>query len=434
MSSIKTFYYDCIGAQISRFASYYDRIIQIEARTSDHGKLLDRITHKSKTLLQPPSSCPDLRNESSSRTLLLLDGIFNTHMDIQGFLENLRSKLSRTSRLAAVIYNPYFSALPSVFITESELRNLVKLAGFEVVKIRPIVHSPMRLLGLGHWINRIMPAIPFFRWATAFVSLAILRPVALTASSSNQDESPSLAVIVPARNESGNIRALLDRMPIVTPKMEVIFVEGHSKDDTWQEIQKLCNQYRGPIHLSAYQQSGVGKNDAVRLGFSKAKSDLLTILDADLTMPPELLGRFYDAYCRGYADFINGSRLVYPMEDNAMRFLNRLGNIFFAKALSFVLECKIGDSLCGTKLLARHDYDRVIAWRQDFGDFDPFGDFELLFSAAILGLGIIDVPIRYRNRVYGQTNINRFRHGWMLLKMTAIGLFRVKLAGGSVAK
>ena len=109
-----------------------------------------------------------------------------------------------------------------------------------------------------------------------------------------------------------------------------------------------------------------------------------------------------------------------------MQFLNRLGNIFFAKALSAVLGVRLGDSLCGTKLLARHDYARIVRWRKDFGDFDPFGDFELLFPAAVLGLGIIDIPIRYRARTYGSTNIHRFRHGLILLKMTVIGLLRIR--------
>lgn len=175
------------------------------------------------------------------------------------------------------------------------------------------------------------------------------------------------------------------------------------------------------------QQSGKGKADAVRLGFSHATQPLLVILDADLTMPPEMLGRFYGAYCQGYGDFINGSRLVYPMEGEAMRFLNRLGNIFFAKMLSAILDLRIGDSLCGTKLLARADYQRMVAWRKDFGDFDPFGDFELLFPAAVLGLGIVDIPVRYLARTYGETNIQRFRHGLLLLKMTWVGLLRVKM-------
>ena len=147
-------------------------------------------------------------------------------------------------------------------------------------------------------------------------------------------------------------------------------------------------------------------------------------------MPPEMLGRFYEAYCEGHGDFINGSRLVYPMEGDAMPFLNRLGNVFFAKALGWGLNIRLGDSFCGTKMLARHDYRRMARWRSDFGDFDPFGDFELLFPAATLGLGTVDVPVRYRARTYGSTNIRRFRHGFELLKMTAICLFRIRLGAG----
>jgi hypothetical protein len=152
---------------------------------------------------------------------------------------------------------------------------------------------------------------------------------------------------------------------------------------------------------------------------------LLLILDADLTVAPELLPRFYEAYRCGLADFVNGSRLVYPISAESMRPLNRLGNIAFAKLLSWILATPLSDSLCGTKLLARHDYERMVEWRSDFGDFDPFGDFELLFPAAILGLGVVDVPIAYLPRTYGSTNISRFRHGLMLLRMTAIGLLRI---------
>ncbi|MBP1635338.1 MAG: glycosyl transferase, family 2, partial [Acidobacteria bacterium] len=178
--------------------------------------------------------------------------------------------------------------------------------------------------------------------------------------------------------------------------------------------------------IVALQQEGRGKADAVRLGFSRASGDLVTILDADLTMPPEDLTRFYDAYCRGMGDFVNGTRLVYPMEGEAMRFLNRLGNVFFAKLLGYVLDSPIGDSLCGTKLLARRDYERFVRWRGDFGDFDPFGDFELLFPAAVLGAGIVNLPVYYRARTYGSTNIRRFRDGAILFRMSMTGLLRIK--------
>jgi glycosyltransferase involved in cell wall biosynthesis len=235
--------------------------------------------------------------------------------------------------------------------------------------------------------------------------------------------------VIPARNERGNIEAALQRLPdFGGARIEVLFVEGHSTDGTWEEIQRVIEKFSGRLECKAFQQTGVGKADAVRLGFSHATGEVLTILDADLTMPPELLPRFYDAYCRGDADLINGSRLVYPREGKAMRSLNVLGNLFFTKTLSWIMGARLTDVLCGTKLFARHDYERFRRWRDDFGDIDPFGDFELLFPAAVLGLGIIDVPIRYRDRTFGTTQIHRFRHGWELLQMTAIAVLRLKIS------
>jgi glycosyltransferase involved in cell wall biosynthesis len=275
------------------------------------------------------------------------------------------------------------------------------------------------MLGLGDVINRLLPLIPLIRWLS-FTSIAVLRPLV----------APSklgVSCVVPARNERGNVENALKRFPDLGCPTEIIFVEGHSTDGTWEEILRVSALYKDRFRILAVQQPGKGKADAVRLGFSHARQPLLVVLDADLTMPPEMLSRFCEAYNQGHGDFINGSRLVYPMEGTAMRFLNRIGNALFAKTLSWVLGVRLGDSLCGTKLLARHDYERMVAWRRDFGEFDPFGDFELLFPAAVLGLGIVDVPVRYLARTYGETNIQRFRHGLQLLKMTWVGLIRIKM-------
>ncbi|MDP2724847.1 MAG: glycosyltransferase family 2 protein [Syntrophales bacterium] len=174
------------------------------------------------------------------------------------------------------------------------------------------------------------------------------------------------------------------------------------------------------------RQSGVGKGDAVRLGFAHAKGDILMILDADLTVPPECLPRFYDVLHRGKGEFANGVRLVYPMEKEAMRFLNLMGNKFFSRAFSWLLGQPIKDTLCGTKTLWKSDYDRIVANRSHFGDFDPFGDFDLLFGAAKLNIKIHEVPIRYMERSYGATNIQRWRHGWLLLKMVFFAVRRIK--------
>jgi len=425
-----------VATEISRSTRYYDKLIQWHSRKDDKGFLLSQIECPEKEFLNNTQEFPDLSNEVDVRAAVLINGTLNHDYDIEKTLADLKPRLSRSSRVIAVTYNPYLAffywlanflgirkgELPSTFITRNDLSNIAALAGYDVCRIRPVAYSPWKLLGLGNLINKVAPVIPVFRWL-AWCNVIVLRP-----RISSLEKRPTLSVLIPARNERGNIENALKRMPDLGTELEIIFIEGHSSDGTWEEIRRVSKEYSSKYKIQCHRQSGKGKGDAVRLGMSRATSDLVVILDADLTMPPELLGRFYEAYCKGLADFINGTRLVYPMEGEAMRFLNRLGNVFFAKSLSFVLDARLGDSLCGTKMFSRRDWDRFVAWRNDFGDFDPFGDFEMLFPAAILGLGVIDVPIRYLARTYGTTNISRFRHGLMLLKMTLIGLFRIKCA------
>lgn len=425
-----------IARNFSTLTRYYDQLIQWLPRDDDEGLLLDAIDAPRKRRIEIREEFPDLRGEHGRRTAILINGAFNHDYDIQDRLTGLRQRTTRTARVLLVLYNPYFrwlyilanrlglrrGELPTTFITRSGLASLARISGYAIVRQSPHVYSPFRLLGLGDLINRLLPLVPLLKWFS-LTYLVVLRPEITT-------RPPGLTCVIPARNERDNIESALRRFPNLGCEIEIIFVEGHSTDGTWEEIERVAREWSGRFRIRTMQQQGVGKADAVRLGFAHATQPLVTILDADLTMPPEMLGRFYEAYCAGLADFINGSRLVYPMEGEAMRFLNRLGNIFFAKTLSGLLGARLGDSLCGTKLLARHDYQRMVAWREDFGDFDPFGDFELLFPAAVLGLGIEDVPVRYRARTYGSTNISRFRHGWQLLKMTLIGLFRIKLGPG----
>lgn len=431
----KRYFNAVIAAEVSSLSRFYDRLVQIHPLPEDPGLVFRAIRCPSKSVARTAARIPDCARERETRTVLFLNGTLNHHLDIQGLLAGLKPRLSRTSRLVAVLYNPYWAwvyrlanqlglrraSTQFTFLTRTDLVDLAALAGYSVVRLRPVAYMPFRLLGLGDVVNAVLPVVPGVRWL-ALASVATLRPVI------RDDDRHVLSVIIPARNERGNIAAALRRLPRLPGcGLEVVFVEGGSTDGTWEEIERVRRAWsgRGGIRVAACRQTGRGKNDAVREGFRRARGDLLVILDADLTMPPEMLGRFVAAYRDGLADFVNGSRLVYPMEGEAMRFLNRLANVFFAKALSHVLGTRLGDSLCGTKFLARHDARRITAWREAFGDFDPFGDFELLFPAAVLGLGVVDVPVAYRARTYGETNISRFRHGWMLLRMTLIGLARI---------
>jgi glycosyltransferase involved in cell wall biosynthesis len=253
----------------------------------------------------------------------------------------------------------------------------------------------------------------------ALVNLYVSRPLF------NARRPASVTIVIPARNERGNIENAIRRTPPFGASQEFIFIEGNSSDNTYEEILRVRDAYPDK-DIKAMRQTGKGKGNAVREAFDAATGDILMILDADLTMPPEELPKFYDALCGDKGEFINGCRLVYPMEKNAMRFLNLLGNKFFGWFFSYLLGQRLKDTLCGTKVLFRKDYETIQRNRSYFGDFDPFGDFDLLFGAAKQNLKILEVIIRYKDRTYGSTQISRFRHGLLLLKMSLFAARKIK--------
>jgi hypothetical protein len=427
-----------LGRRIGRISRYGSALIQYLPLGHDDGSVLAAARAPKKARSASLAALTrTLRQASAGRRLILLNGNLNYSFDAEALLTSLYHAMERRDRVLVLAYSPYWAwlhralkavglrsaPLPTTFLTRTDMANLARLSGFEVLQARPAGVIPFSLLGLGSLINAAAEALPGLRH-TAFAMLLVLRPLGKTGP------KPSLSIVIPARDEKGNIEAALRRLPAFGTPVEVVFVEGNSSDGTWEEILRVKRMQWKGIRVKALKQRGKGKADAVRVGFAACTGDLLTVLDADLTMPPELLPRFYHAYASGKADFINGSRLVYPMEGEAMRFLNWLGNIFFAKALSFVLETPLGDSLCGTKLFARADHAWMKRWNADFGAFDPFGDYEMLFPAAELCLGLVDVPVRYRDRTYGSTKIHRFRDGSILLRMTAVGLWRVRLGFG----
>jgi len=374
---------------------------------------------------------------------IILDYLTGYLGDIQAVLEQLRERAHARTRLHLTSLNTLWGPVlrmavgtghvmpqpPSAWLADVDLSNLLELAGWEIVRFERIQLCPFGIPGLAAFFNRFAVRLPGIRHLGITLAFTA-RP---RACAPNGGLALSCSVIVPARNESGNIGPALERIPVMGTGTEVIFVEGHSKDDTWVVIEREVAAYRGPHRVRYLRQPGKGKWDAVHAGFAVATGDVLVIQDADLTAPPEDLPKFFQAITSGAAEFANGSRLVYPMESQAMRFLNLLGNKFFAVALSFVLGQSVKDSLCGTKMLLRSDYERILRRIAPFGDFDPFGDFNLLFGAALLGLKIRDVPVRYKDRTYGETNISRFRHGWILLRMTWFGIRNLRCHGDAPA-
>jgi SAM-dependent methyltransferase len=312
--------------------------------------------------------------------------------------------------------------LPQNWLTVEDVTGLLSLVDFEVIRHRTEVVLPLPLSFIASFANRYLAKIwPFSIGAMSHVLVA--RP--LPRKSEVPEPAPLVSVVVPARNEAGNIANIFARTPELGRGTELIFVEGGSTDDTYETIERAIAEHP-ERRCQLLRQTGKGKGDAVRLGYAHANGDILMILDSDLTVPPEDLPRFVDVLRSGKGDFANGSRLVYPMEKEAMRFFNLLGNKFFSLAFSWLLGQPIKDTLCGTKVMWKTDYEAVAANRDYFGDFDPFGDFDLLFGASKLNLKIVDVPIRYRDRTYGTTNIQRWSHGWLLLKMVIFAARRIK--------
>ena len=305
------------------------------------------------------------------------------------------------------------------WLTKEDLENLLRLSGFEMIRTWQEVLCPLGIPLVAPLCNKFLVKMFPFK-SIALTNFQIARP-----SARPRAGRPTVSIVVPARNEADNIEKILERIPELGGGTDLIFVEGNSTDDTYGAIERALEVHPERVAM-LLKQDGKGKGDAVRKGFGHATGDILMILDADLSVAPEDLQRFYEAICSGRGEFINGVRLVYPMEDRAMRFANLLGNKFFSWAFSWLLGTSVKDTLCGTKVLWRKDYEAIAANRSYFGDFDPFGDFDLLFGAAKLNLKIVDMPIRYRERVYGTTNIQRWRHGLMLLNMVAFAARRLK--------
>lgn len=365
---------------------------------------------------------------------LLLTGGLHFAEDALELLERVRCACSADTRLVVVYYSalwrPAFRVASALGLTEhgpeqtwlapSDIKNLFDLAGFETTAHSQRILIPVKVPFMSWFANRWLATLPVFRLFT-IANVVVARPL----MRSRVEHRPSVAVVVPARNERGTIEEIVRRIPEMGPKDEIIFVEGHSTDGTWDEIVRVASQHHARS-VRCFKQTGSGKGDAVRLGFAHAEREILMILDADLSVPPEALPHFYRAMTEGVGEFINGSRLVYPMEQRAMRFLNILGNKFFAAAFSFLLGQPIKDTLCGTKVMSRDAYRLLERERYYFGDFDPFGDFDLLFGASRLGLKIVELPVRYGERTYGTTNIQRFTHGWLLLRMTVFAARRMK--------
>jgi SAM-dependent methyltransferase len=358
--------------------------------------------------------------------------------DIQQVLERIHPLTTESTRIVITYYNYLWEAVLNLgsvigirrpykyqnWLPPADIENFLRLSNFDVIRSASYLLLPKRIPPLTTFFNYFLSLLPGFCYFN-LVNLIIARPV----PPARRNEDLSVSVILPCRNERGNIEVAVNRIPQMGRETELIFVDGNSTDGTAEEIENQMKKYPHRKIRLIHQGDGVGKGDAVRKGFAAAKGDVLAIQDADLTAPPEDLVKFFRALRDGKGEFISGSRLVYPMEKQAMRFLNLLGNKFFGDLFSWLLGQRFKDTLCGTKMLYKKNYELLAANRSYFGDFDPFGDFDLIFGAVKQNLKVVEVPVTYRARTYGKTNISRFAHGWLLLKMSWIAFKKIKWLG-----
>jgi ubiquinone/menaquinone biosynthesis C-methylase UbiE len=448
----KRYYWDSITDYCNFFINDNTSVLEIGCGT---GELLGKINGKEKTgidfsqrmIEEAQKQFPDIHficcpaediQTDKKFDVIILSNLVGYLIDIQEVFEKLHKVCHSHTKIIITYYNIFWEPLIKLaeflkikkrgpkqsWISRKDLANLLYLAGFETYKQNSSMLFPFYVPLISPFLNKFVSRLPVFNWF-ALNQYSFAQPL-LKFNEEDIKRKYTTTVLIPARNESGNIENAILRMPEFGKHIEIIFVEGNSTDDTWQKILEVKDKYKATHDIKALQQTGKGKGDAVRAGYNIASGDILMILDADLTVPPEQLPKFYNAIAKNKGGFINGTRLIYPMEKNAMRFLNTLGNKFFSIAFSWLLEQPIKDTLCGTKVMFRKDYIELAANRSYFGDFDPFGDFDLLFGAFKLNLKIIDMPVRYQERVYGETNISRFRHGLLLIKMWFFALFKIK--------
>lgn len=374
-----------------------------------------------------------LQNIEGPFDVIIISDIIGYLTDCQSALESLHHLCTPETRLII----SYFSwkwepilrlaeklhlKMPQIelnWLTTADIVALLELADYEPIKRDWRILLPKYFFGVGPFINRFLGTLPIIR-RFCLRNYVVARPV-----NNLKQQNYSTTVLIPCKNERGNIEKAVKRIPQFCKDLEILFVEGNSEDDTYGEIKRIIDIYPH-LDIKVLRQDGRGKGDAVRKGFENARGDILMILDADLTVPPEQLPKFYKAISSGKGEFINGSRMLYPHEKQAMRFLNYWANNIFALLFTWLLNQRYTDTLCGTKVIFKKNYEKIAANRSYFGEFDPFGDFDLIFGASKLNLKVLEISIRYAAREYGETQISRFRHGFLLLRMVIFAFRKLK--------
>ena len=354
--------------------------------------------------------------------LVIITDLFELTDDIYSVLKIIKKILIPNGKLLVNSVNPKWNVILKLFeklqlktftkdrayIHPKKISTIAKSDGFELNQYYSRQIFPFRMLGIGKLINKILEVVllPFNIGIKNYMIFSYYK-------SSNVNNSKS--IIIPAKNEEKNLVPLIKRIPVFDEEYELVVVYGKSKDKTEEIVLDLENLFPD-INIKVLKQSSNGKANAVWEAVEVCDMELIAILDSDQSVDPETLEYFFEILESGNADFVNGTRLIYPMEDKAMRTINTFGNKIFQFLISLVIRQRLTDSLCGTKVFKKSNINKIKIWQDTLSSRDPFGDFDLIFSAAYAGDKILEYPVHYRARVYGETQISRFRDGFKLIK------------------
>jgi len=370
-------------------------------------------------------SDPEELDLHESFDYIVFDHIFDT-VDILRAFDRVRAHCTPDTRLIIINYNQFWQPILELatrlrlrsrfvepnWVSEDDIRGFLRLAGFRPVRKHRLLLFPKYFPLLSTFFNDFLARLPGIR-RLCLMQVMVARPVAQP----QQASDVTVSVIVPCRNEAGNIRHAAERIPDMGRHTEILFCDDKSTDGTADEVRRMQHLYPEK-DIRLVDGPGICKAENVWAGFRAARGDVLMILDADLTVMPEELPFFFRAIVEGQGGFINGSRLVYPMQELAMKFANILGNKFFSQVFSFLLDQRIKDTLCGTKVLWRKDWLRLQPLIGSWGIRDLWGDYELLFGASKLHLDIVEIPVHYQERIHGVTKMTKvFSNGWRMMRI-----------------
>jgi len=376
-----------------------------------------------KDLIDPKNS----ETNNKWKTVILTFPL-NNFVNLVGFFDKLDSSLNEEAKVIVSYYSkiwkPFFFIFSlfglirnyknSLFFSKDTLEIFLRTGNFEISKKIPNYFIPFNIPIINKFLSILINFLPFLD------NLSVTKVFYLRKKNYKKRQNKKISLIIPCKNEQGNILNIVTdaKKELIIP-YEIIFVDDKSSDNTFQIIID-CKKKFSDVDIQVTKGPGKGKSLAVNEGIKIATGYYSIIFDADMTVNMKDINVFYNAISNGNADIINGSRLVYKPYTGAMRYLNFLGNKFFSKLSSFITGELITDTLCGSKCFITKDFKIFNEFKDNNNINDIWGDFNILYSSNFYGLKCIDLPVRYYERVEGETKMKKRFYFFLNMLSTSI--------------